>query len=85
MVTGAHLQVLNQMMLLTSQIVVQKAKIQNGTPNCIKIPLFLTFESTHSWSTPHKTIPNKSPGFVIAPEIYSINGNNIDGKLLHLD
>jgi hypothetical protein len=22
---------------------------------------------------------------VIAPEIYSINGNNIDGKLLHLD
>jgi len=22
----------------------QKARIKNGTPNCIKIPLFLTFE-----------------------------------------
>ncbi len=61
MVTGAHLQVLNQVMLLASQIMVHKAKIQKGTPNCIKIPLFLTFEWTHSWSTPHKTIPNKEP------------------------
>jgi hypothetical protein len=32
-----------------------------------------------------RQFPTKSPGFMIAPEIYSINGNNIDGKLLHLD
>jgi hypothetical protein len=31
-----------------------------------------------------RQFPTKSPGFMIAPEIYSINGNNIDGKLLHL-